>query len=525
MQVVCKRHTELPHTSKLFSDLLYRFDRVAGFYPHAPFDPAAYQASANSISFPDERRAQLVKVLRSQNGDSPSLDLLAKPGTVAVLTGQQVGLFSGPAYTIYKALSAVRMARVLTQQGIPAVPVFWLATEDHDLAEISTCWTFNASQEPVQLRIDHPAGSDRPVGGIPMDSLPLEALHQSLSGFPFGEEIEALVRKSYVPGRTFGEAFRGLLQDLLAAYDLLYFDPMRLESRQLAAPFVRQVIQAAPDLVAKLLERNRKLNEAGYHAQVHIEKETSLFFLIDQGHRLTLRRKDGAYHSRDQRFTDAELMDRAECISPNATLRPVVQDYMFPTVAYIGGPAELAYLAQSEVLYSALLGRMPVATPRNCFTLIDGHTTKLMTRFGLQLESFFGGQDQLEEKIAARLTPPNISSAIESVSMATSNHLDDLERTISGFDATLGAAMNKSAAKILYQLQKMNRKVARESLRRNDRARDDARFLFNAIYPHKHLQERFYTMLPFLAQHGVDMVDRIFEQVHVDCPDHHLLYL
>jgi len=153
MECTCVRHTDLPHTTKLFADFVYHFDRVHQFYAHAPFDPAGYAAAAAEIDFPDERRAALVAALRDQNGESESLDRLTRPGTVAVVTGQQVGLFSGPAYTIYKALTAIKMARQLTERGIPAVPIFWLATEDHDFAEVNQFWTFDPGHSPVELTI------------------------------------------------------------------------------------------------------------------------------------------------------------------------------------------------------------------------------------------------------------------------------------------------------------------------------------------------------------------------------------
>jgi bacillithiol synthase len=525
MQVVCKRHTELPHTSKLFSDLLYHFDKVSAFYPHPPLDPNSLKAVAKALSFPSDRRAQICSVLREQNGDSESLRTLAQDGTVAVLTGQQVGLFSGPSYTIYKALTAARLARNLTESGIPAVPIFWLATEDHDLAEVSSCWTFKTSQEPVLLKVGQGDGADRPVGGIRIDSAPVDELLQSLEGFPFGDEIGELVRNSYAPGRTFGESFSTLLRSLLGEYNILFFDPMHAGGRKVAAPFLRQTVEAAPHLTERLLERNRKLNDAGYHAQVHVEKDTSLFFLLEDGHRIALRRRNGEYQAKDRRITASELMDRSESLSPNALLRPVVQDYMFPTVAYIGGPAELAYLAQSEVIYASLLGRMPVAVPRNGFTLIDDKSRKLLHRYGLHLDSFFEGEEHLAEKIAANLVPVEVAAAIEQVASQTESHLESLEQTIGRFDPTLGAAMTKSAAKIQYQLTKIQKKVAREALRRNQRAQEEGRHLYNAIYPHKHLQERFYTILPFLARHGTDVIDRIFDCIHTDCPDHHLLYL
>src|SRR5579864_632710 len=192
MECTCIRQTELPHTTKLFADFVYHFDRVRSYYSYPPSDPAGYAAAAAQIDFSSEARAALVSALRIQNGDSELLTRLAEPGTVAVVTGQQVGLFSGPAYTIYKALTAVKVARDLTSRGIPAVPIFWLATEDHDFAEINQCWTFDPSHQPIELAVrDYDAGAiaGRPVGEVAIAKYPTEALRQSLDGFPFGAEL------------------------------------------------------------------------------------------------------------------------------------------------------------------------------------------------------------------------------------------------------------------------------------------------------------------------------------------------
>src|SRR5512147_298680 len=167
MESRCLRHTELPHTSRLFEDYVYHFEKVAGFYELPPRQPASFQEAVSRLDFPDERRTALVSALREQNGDHPTLDRLAHPGTVVVVAGQQVGLYSGPAYTIYKALTAVKLAARLTEQGMPAVPVFWLATEDHDFAEVDHCWIFDAAHRPVRLEARSPARTDGPVGEAP----------------------------------------------------------------------------------------------------------------------------------------------------------------------------------------------------------------------------------------------------------------------------------------------------------------------------------------------------------------------
>jgi bacillithiol biosynthesis cysteine-adding enzyme BshC len=526
MECTCIRHTELPHTSKLFADFVYHFDRVQPFYAHPPFNPSSYVEAASKIAFSDDHRAALVRALRVQNGDSESLHRLAKPGTVAVVTGQQVGLFSGPAYTIYKALTAVKLARDLTARGIEAVPIFWLATEDHDFAEVNQFWTFDSKQQPIELKetgYDAAAVAGHPVGEVAVERYPTEALRRSLEGFPFGEEVAAMVERAYTAGATFGSAFSALLKQLLPAYGLLYVDPMLPAIRELAAPAIREALAAAPELTAALLQRNQELAAAGYHAQVHVEDHTSLVFLLEGGRRIALKRKGAEYTANGRRLSTEELISRAASLSPNALLRPVAQDTILPTVAYIGGPAELAYLAQSEVIYSRVLGRMPVAMPRSGFTLLDQRSAKLMQRYHLCLPDFFHGEDRLREQIAAELIPPPLARVMEDAKTSTDTAIDRLTTALAGFDPTLAAAMSNNRKKIDYQLSKMERKIRREALARDERASRDASYLGGLIYPHKHLQERLYSILPFLAKHGVDLVDRIYENIQLDCPDHRLL--
>jgi uncharacterized protein YllA (UPF0747 family) len=228
--------------------------------------------------------------------------------------------------------------------------------------------------------------------------------------------------------------------------------------------------------------------------------------------------------AKDRKYSAAELMDRAEQLSPNALLRPVVQDYVLPTVAYVGGPAELAYMAQSQVLYRELLGRMPVMVSRGGFTLLDPRTAKLMERYALTIPRFFHGEDGVRDAIAEKLVPPALTEEFGKVRGTVSQSVEKLRDDLAKFDATLAAAANKSLAKITYQLSKMEHKTARETLKRNQRAGADASYMSGLIFPDKHLQERYYSILPFLARHGVgDLMDTLYEHVRLECPDHQVL--
>jgi bacillithiol synthase len=517
MEASCVRQTEIPGTSALFGDYLYHYERVKRFYPSWFGDFEALTKTAASINYPPQRRAALVAALREQNGDSAALDKLARPGTVAVVTGQQVGLFSGPAYTIFKALTAARIAEHLTGQGIPAVPVFWLATEDHDLAEVDHAWVFDHNITPRKLSFTTGSPAGGPVGRVELGELPIADLRDALGHLPHADEVVAEVAKAYQPGLTLGSAFQSLLQALLGDFGLLYLDPLAPSVRTIAAPFLHAAAERIPELLPALQERSKELVAGGYHAQVNIEADSSLLFVIENDKRLPLRWKDGRFVLRGERTFD---ISNGAMLSPNALLRPVMQDYLLPTVAYVGGPAEIAYLAQAEVLYRSLLGRMPVIYPRNGFTLLDTRAAKIMSKYGLQLADLLDNCENVRSRIAAKLMPLSLTDEIAKLRSTLDGSLQRLQCDLKSFDPTLESAAKKSSAKMLYQLDKIGRKAAREMFQRDERAAGNTSYLSNLVYPERHLQERFYSILPFLAKAGLDLPKRLWDYTQLNCADH-----
>jgi bacillithiol biosynthesis cysteine-adding enzyme BshC len=511
MECSCVRHTEVPGTSKLFADLIYHFDRVEDFYPYRPNDIQSLVRAAQ-FDFPDARRAALIQALTPLNRGNPSLALLAQPGTVAIVTGQQVGLFSGPAYTVYKALTAIKAAQELSEQGVPAVPVFWLATEDHDFAEVDHAWVFGADYRPVNIRIAGATDNgSHPVGGIALRDIPIDALRSALAGLPFADDAVAMVERAYQPGETMGSAFARMIGELFAPWGLLLIDPMQRALREMAAPLMGEVVERMPELIDALMVRSTELIARGYHAQVLVDKTTSLAFLLQDGQRIALRH---------QKLSTQELVQRAADLSPNALLRPVVQDYLLPTAAYIGGPAELAYLAQSQVLYGKLTGRQPAAFPRAFFTLLDERSHKRMVRYGVNPTDLFGGEQALHDTIAARLVPEQLRARLDRTQAAFSTALDALKGDLDQFDVTLAAALATNRRKIEYQVGKIARKTATQIMARDEQATRDARSLNGLVFPEKHLQERFYSIVPFIAKFGPGLVDELYSAVRTECPDH-----
>jgi bacillithiol synthase len=521
MESTCIRHADLGG-SKLFLDYLYHFDKVSRFYPWAPLEPASYREAIGRIHYPEERRAALVEALSASNAGNPSLEVLARPGTVAVVTGQQVGLFSGPAYTIYKALSAIRLVRRLTEMGHPAVPVFWLATEDHDLEEVRSCWVFGSDGAPAELTARAVAGG--PVGPIRAE-FPVGGLRAALESFPFGDEAAGLAAAAYGTRETLGSAFRKLLEGLFGRYGLLTIDPLEPGIKRLAAPLLAEAVERMDELTGALEARSAELEAAGYHVQVRVDPQSSLAFLLEDGGRYPMRRKDGGFLCQRRQLSARELIREPERLSPNALLRPVVQDYLLPTAGFVVGAAELAYLGQAGVLYDRLLGRMPVIVPRQGFTLLSARQWKLFARYKLSLKDFAPGEAHLRERIAAALVPPEIWRSLERTGTSVRAALEKLEGDLAAFDPTLAAATAKSRAKIGYQVQKIAAKTGRELFRREQRLDRETRELYDRVYPQRHLQERVYTILPFLAQHGLDLPERLLEHMNPNCHDHQLIAL
>src|SRR5665213_356860 len=520
MECTCVRQTDLPNTSKLFADLIYRFDRVEDLYAGAPNDIGVI-ARASRFEFPDDRRAAVVRALTPLNSGNPSLDILARPGTVAIVTGQQVGLFSGPAYTVYKALTAIRIASELAGQGITAVPVFWLATEDHDFAEVDHAWVFGADYRAVKLQVSsQESNGASPVGGLPLGDIPVAELRAALSGLPFADEAVALVERAYRPGETMGSAFASLIRELFAPYGLLLIDPMSPDIRKIAAPPMAQAVERMPELADALIERGKELIGRGYHAQVLVDEKTSLAFLLEGGRRIALRRTAGGFSGPRGKISTAELAANAEHLSPNALLRPVIQDYLLPTAAYVGGAAELAYLAQSQVLYKKLLDRQPVAFPRAGFTLIDERTAKRLGKYRLNPVDLLVNERELQSRVARRLVPPSLAQRLERTNESIAGALNALDEDLRGFDISLSGALATSRRKIEYQAAKIARKTESQMLMKNEQARRDTASLHGLVFPEDHLQERLYSIVPFLARFGPGLIDAIYGHVRVECPDH-----
>src|SRR6267143_2901015 len=458
----------LPHQPKLFVRLIDDYSSVKQFYAHPP-NMDAVKEVASKLDYPTERRREVARILREQNSafgaSAAAMSNLEKleRGAVAVVTGQQVGLFGGPAYAVYKALTAIRLAEELSDAGIPAVPIFWMATEDHDLDEVRhVTWFESGKLTRFELPADE-AEAGRPVGQVRLGPAIEENVKKAvelLSG-PASETIAQILQESYRTGETYGGAFGKLFAQLFAEQGLILLDPLDARLHRIAAPLYKKAIEDRDELTEKLLQRGKELEGAGYDVQVKVTAKSTLLFTIRDGVRQPVAASNAHFKSGDASWTREEALRLAdsspETFSANALFRPVVQDYLLPTAAYLGGPAEIAYFAQSSVIYEQLLGRMPVVLPRAGFTILDAKAEKLLQKYGLCIENLWAGPQELRRKMESVSVPATLSERFDRDKVQLENTLAELGAQIQKLDPTLAGAVSTARNKIGFQLEKLRR--------------------------------------------------------------------
>lgn len=549
MEHDCLTPDSLPHITRLYSDFLsWRSKRtsapkLAGLYAQRP-DLAGIKSAIRALTrgaaaYPNEMRAAVVDVLRRQNaafsdGTLPirvarNLDRLAGKA-VAIVAGQQVGLFGGSAYTFYKALSALRISEQLRKSGIDAVPIFWMASEDHDLAEINhVSWpSANPSTNDCE-RLEWTGDKSlegRSVGNITLgDAITslLKRAAESLAGSSAGK-IENILASAYQPAATFGSAFARMMSALFAERGLILLDPLDARLHRLSAPLLLRAANEQRELGAALLEQNKRVEKLGYHTQVKVTDRSTLLFATVEGKRVALVRRNSGFAAGGQEFSASQLAlaieAHPESFSANALLRPVMQDTLLPTAAYIGGPAEIAYFAQNRVLYERLLGRMPAILPRASFTIVEPAFQRLLTRYGLSIDDVFHGRQFLRGKMERQSLPRGLAARFTAEEKKLAKMLEAFRKPIGKLDSTLVGALETAQRKMLYQFGKLRAKSGRAKGFRTGVLSRHEQSIRDALYPQNGLQERSLSLLPFLARNGLELLDAIEKKSGIDSAAH-----
>ena len=531
--------TVAPGLSRLFLDYCAGDAGVRRFHDPMLRDGSWSQRPALPAHWPE-----LVRLLAEQNASPSSaaaaaLEALGQ-GAGAVVTGQQVGLFGGPLFTPFKAATALAGARQATAAGHPHAAVFWLATEDHDFAEVNHI-TFPARKELHKLVYGQEPETARPAGGMVLDEGITPLVEQARELLGPSDATEALAA-AYQPGHTLAQAFREFYAKVFAAQGLLILDAGGRAWHRMGAPVLRAGLLRADELHAALVERNLELEAAGYHAQVAVAPQSSLLFLIDEGSgaRLALKRTPasaaepgGLWHAGGRKFSTADLVgileSEPERISPSALLRPVFQDFLLSTSVTIAGPAEIAYFAQSAVLFERILGRQTPVLPRMSATLVEPAIGELLRKHDMPVDRVFNETPaSLAQLLAARAMPPEGKQKLAAAGTALDAELTALLEWMAMLDEGLGRSAETAADKIRYQMNRLRTLAANFELQREASLGRHAEAISQALFPGGVLEERVHGAAYYFARYGFELAEELTVLAGgaaAACPGHTVVWL
>jgi len=535
----------IPHQSRLFLDYLKDPVALRKYYPSAvrfhhelpqrmPEVLAAYQVDRNKVC---DALAAMNQRWGAGEATLNNIQLLRDADCIAVVSGQQAGLFTGPLYTIYKALSAVKLAGCLRQRNTKAVPVFWIAAEDHDFVEVAKAELIgrDCQLKHVEVSTDlHREGE--PVGHVVLDhsiNLVVDQLFELLPNSEFAADMKALVKNAWQPGRGYVESFATMMTSLLGSHGLIFLDPLDAELKRLAAPLYSRAAQRASEIAAALEQRSSDLERDGYHAQVLASPNSFPLFLHDErgARHAMVRVANGKYKAKDldEEYTADELATMAQespqRFSPNVTLRAVVQDYLLPTIAYYGGAAEIAYFAQTAEVYRTLERPATPILPRSSLTMIERHTGRMLEKYGLTLADFFEGLEPVMKRVVEEYLGADTAKLFAKAEQNVNEELDRLREELETVDPTLASALDTGRKKINYQLDGLRTRFVRTQMTRDEAAHRQLQRAFDQLYPNKDLQERHINVTSLLARHGTYVIEWIYNAINLGSDEHQVVYL
>ena len=512
-------------SSPLVRDYLAGATALAPFYSGHPHDPAAYRRKAAEV---DRRldaaaRTRVRDAIRplSEGAESRLAHVLAGDGYF-VTTGQQTGLFTGPIYTVAKALSAIRLAAELESLlGRPVLALFWSAADDHDWAEVDHVSVIDA-QNHVQ-RIALPPAPDAPPLAMSHRPLPaaigpaLDELRAALPDTPYRDALMHRLRQSYRPGRAMAVAFEETLAGVLEGLDIALVSSAHPLVKQHSAPVIARALRE-PEAQEQLVERQtRRLTDVGYPAQVGLAPGASNVFLqTDAGRDRLVRERAGWLLRRTrQRFEDAELRARLDAepaaFSPGVLLRPVVESALFPTLAYVAGPAETAYFAQLGCLFLGHGILPPVVVPRHVVTVIEPGVARALARQGVTLEEVHRPFEEVVARLVKEELPTGLSASLAELQRTTAQAFDDVARSAGDLDAHLAGPVAAARNRGLGLVRDLERRIERQVRRRQQTRFEQLRRAAANLYPDDAPQERVLNLLPYLARYGPALLRQMLE--------------
>ncbi len=536
---------KVPAQSRLFLEFQRDPFSLRRFYPNAvdsPFDIAKFAPEVLEHYKTD--RAALCDALAEINikagaGEKTlaNIKLFRQDSTVAVLTGQQAGLFTGPLYTIYKALSAIKLADELRHQGTNAVPVFWVATEDHDLDEVSK--TISLSTDGGLVESAYIATEKfwgLPVGDVKLDASItglIDEMFLGMSDTAFSPDLKGHLGDAWKEGAGFGDAFISSLASVFTDLGLIFIDPMHPGIKRLASPMYVSAIDRADEMVLAIRERSRVLDAEGYHSQVLVEEDYyPLFWHDDEGKRRSLRKTgEGVYRTKETRLelTREDLLRLAanepQRLSPGVMLRPAVQDYLLPTVCYFGGAAEIAYFAQNSEAYRILERPVTPIMHRQSFTIIEHKHRRALDKFDLGLNDLFVGIEQISLDLVERDASSETIQLFGDAEAKINAELDRIASQVNDIDPTVAANFAKRRRKMIYHIGATRTKTLLAKFQNDEVTSRQLSSLFSSLLPNGGLQERSLNVFTFLNKYGPNLIGWLYEAIDLEDKDHRIVDL
>jgi bacillithiol synthase len=494
----------LPAMSTLFLDYVGNPSRLQRFYPHSYSIESIAEFARKRPPLDPAHRERLCASLA---GDPASIKKLAA-GAVVVITGQQPGLFTGPNYTTLKALTVIKLAKALDDLGVPAVPVFWVAAEDHDYQEIESAYVLDRDSALTHVRVDLSNDDSMPVGWLTLGPDSSDAVLKCLSSLPdseFQPEVREVLQAAYKPGVSPVEAFLKVLGKVFEGTGLILANPLEPGLRALGQPTLLQAVRQNAEIRSAVNVRSRALSESGYHEQVKVDGTfTGLF----------------AYRGKSRQPLRPEEVHGDQPLSANVLLRPAMQDAIFPTAAYVGGPAEVAYFAQAAAVYEVLGRMMPPVFPRISATLVEPRIRRVMEKYALDFQDVFRGRDFIRRKAVATVQGVEL---FDTVRDRLNAELESLRPALTAVDPTLIGALDNSRQKVLHQVETLRTKFVNAEARRDETLERQLDAVTNSLFPEKKLQERVINIASFWVRYGRGFIKRLEGELALDSREHQVI--
>lgn len=529
----------LPWIRKLAADYAFNFPVLSRFFSGDPSQPQAWRdaiARALACSHPREEVAAVLEAQqRRRNAPAEAraaAALLRHPQTVAIVTGQQAGLFGGPLFTLLKALTALKLAEDLrTRYDTPTVAIFWIDAEDHDWNEVCSCTVLDSDLAPRTMTFPPPRGAgDIPVASVQLDEGILKALddlERALPATEFTPSVLASLREAYRPGHGMAEAFGRWMEATLGPRGLVVYDSSDPASKPLVTRVFARELEH-PDQTSQLAARaGTELVELGYHAQVAPHDGPALFHL--DGGRHAIRRQGNSYLLGETRRDAAALaqtvVTEPTAFSPNVLLRPIVQDTLFPTVCYVTGPNELGYQAQLRAIYEHFAIPMPLYYPRASATILDSSAARFLARYEMPWEWLQPQDDSALNRLLESQLPPTVEEALRNAAHAIDERMNALTAAVPLLDPTLEGAVRSTLGKMHHDLKTLHSKIIHAAKRRDETLRRQFTRVRAQAFPGGQPQERAIAFVSFLARFGPALIDRLAEDVPLDFGHHWVVTL